>query len=549
MCLTNSTRIPIGNYQSFPSAASVGSYFGLSSHEAFLAGVYFNGFDNSNIKPGAMLMAQYNQAAVSAYLRGGSVAALTLTQLQAFSGTLDITVDGYPFVAGSFSLSAATSFSSAATEIQTALNTTLPVAATASLCTISGTTLTVGGTITGTFAPGQTVTGASVTADSIILGQLTGSPSGGAGTYQLSQTSTVGVAEAMTATGTPVVVTYDSVSGAFVVTSGASGAPSAIGFATGTIAASLALTQATGAVLSQGAAAASPGTFMTALAGLTQNWVTFFTTFDPDASGNANKLAFAAWTSGQSNRYAYICQDTDITPTESTSATGSLGYLIAQDSYSGTCLIYSPTDIGLAAFVSGSAASVDYSELNGAITFDFKSQTGLVAQVTSESVAANLTANGYNYYGAWATANQQFVFFDTGQVSGKYLWLDAFINQVWLNNALQLALMTLLTALKSLPYGTAGAALIKAACADPIAQGNNFGMFQAGVALSAAQIAEVNYAAGLKIDTTLTNQGWYLQVLPATAQARSARTSPPITLWYVYRESVQSIALASIEVQ
>jgi hypothetical protein len=69
---------------------------------------------------------------------------------------------------------------------------------TCTLCTISGTTLTVAGTLTGTFTVGQIVSsGASVTAGSQILQQLTGTR-GGAGTYQLSASSTVSSGEAMT---------------------------------------------------------------------------------------------------------------------------------------------------------------------------------------------------------------------------------------------------------------------------------------------------------------------------------------------------------------
>ena len=65
-------------------------------------------------------------------------------------------------------------------------------------CTISGTTLTVAGTLTGTFTVGQIVSsGSSVTAGSQILQQLTGTR-GGAGTYQLSASSTVGAGESMT---------------------------------------------------------------------------------------------------------------------------------------------------------------------------------------------------------------------------------------------------------------------------------------------------------------------------------------------------------------
>jgi hypothetical protein len=66
----------------------------------------------------------------------------------------------------------------------------------ASACTISGTTLTVGGTITGTVAVGQIVQGNGVTQGSQIIALGTGA--GAAGTYTLSLSSTVASAEAMT---------------------------------------------------------------------------------------------------------------------------------------------------------------------------------------------------------------------------------------------------------------------------------------------------------------------------------------------------------------
>ena len=58
--LTNSTQVPIGTVISFASAAAVGTYFGLASAEYAAAVVYFNGFDNSPKKPGAVKFAQYN---------------------------------------------------------------------------------------------------------------------------------------------------------------------------------------------------------------------------------------------------------------------------------------------------------------------------------------------------------------------------------------------------------------------------------------------------------------------------------------------------------
>jgi hypothetical protein len=59
----------------------------------------------------------------------------------------------------------------------------------------------------------------------------------------------------------------------------------------------------------------------------------------------------------------------------------------------------------------------------------------------------------------------------------------------------------------------------------------------------------VNAAAGLAIDTVLSSQGWYLQILDATPQVREARGTPPCTFWYMDGGSVQNINLASVEVQ
>jgi len=62
-------------------------------------------------------------------------------------------------------------------------------AATSTASSISGTTLTVGGTITGTFAVGQVISGTGVTTRTYIIALLTGT--GGAGTYAVNNSQTV----------------------------------------------------------------------------------------------------------------------------------------------------------------------------------------------------------------------------------------------------------------------------------------------------------------------------------------------------------------------
>lgn len=468
--LTNNPRVPIGSAPRFPTADAVIDYFGAGSPEANLASVYYNGFNNSTKKPGSLGFYQYPTAPVSAYLRGGSLAAMTLTQLQALSGTLSVTLDGTVKTSTSINLSAATSFSNAA---------------------------------------------------ALIAAAFTGGPT----------------------------VTFDSIASAFVLTSTTTGAPSTITFATGTLAAGLSLTQATGAVTSQGAVAATPATAMAALKKLTTNWASFMTTFDPDnGAGNTQKLAFAAWNVTQNNRFLYAAWDQDQAPTVGAAPT-SLGAQVKANSMSGVAPLWSPAD--KAAFLMGYVASLDFSATNGRATAAFRSQDGLTADVTDGDVYTNLIANGYSCYGDFATANDDFDFLSNGQIGGQFDWIDSYVNQIWLNNQFQLDMMTGLTTYNSIPYNPDGDALIEAMVKDTITQFKNFGGLRAGVQLSSTQAAEVNAASGLAIDGTLFTAGWYLQVLASATppEVRVARGSPPFNFWYMDGQSVQVLQMASVLVQ
>ncbi len=469
--LTQNTAVPIGSVMPFTTSTDVDNFFGASSNEALLAAEYFQGYNNATALPGQLLFVQYPENAVAAYLRGGSVAALTLTALKALAGALTLTVDGTPITSSAINLTAATSFSDAATIIQAAFTTP------------------------------------------------------------------------------PFSVTYDAQRTAFLFTTTLTGSTATIGFASDTLAAGLMLTQATGAVTSQGAAAASPSTFMGTVTAVTQNWVDFMTVWN---ASTVEKEGFAEWTSQQNNRYGYVMWSSDAAATVYPDTTTALANIIANN-YSGTVGIYcSPTldPNGLAAaFVLGTAAAIDFTRKNGRITFAFKYLDGIPASVMDPETASNLELNGYNFVGQYATANQGFTFFYPGSVTGKYDFFDEFLNQVYLNSQLQLAILELYTNVPSIPYNSDGYGLIHAACMDPIDQALNFGSIRPGVTLSASQAAQVNNAAGMPIDQVLRTRGWYLQILDASAQVRAARGSPPMTLWYMDGGAVQQANLASIVVQ
>lgn len=476
--VSDNSRVPVGGVLSFASAAAVSTFFGPASDEYALAQTYFGGYDNSTLKPGTLMFAPFLSADRAAWLRSGSLAAMTLAELQALSGTVILTVDGTLKTSASINLSTATSFSNAAT---------------------------------------------------LIAAGFTGGPT----------------------------VAWDAITSTFTFTSGTTGAASTITVATGTMATALKLTTATGATLSQGGDADTPTTAMNNVVANTQNWVDFMTTWEPDID---DKTLFAVWASAQNQRYAYIAWDTDAQAAVNGSTT-SFGAIAKSLAYEGivpvsgdaTTVTAQGSTLAvearkLAAFVMGAVASIDFSRFNGRITAAFKSQAGMLPTVTDQQLAANLLENGYSFYGSYATANDQFNFFYNGQMSGKWKWLDTFVNQVYLNSQFQLALLSLLTGIGSIPYTEAGYSLVRAAMQDPINQGLNFGSIRAGVTLSASQAAQVNSAAGRKVDDQIQQNGYYLQILDPGAQVRGNRGTPVVNFWFTDGGAIQKINVASIDI-
>ena len=544
--LSQNLLLPTGGVNSFGSAAAVSAFFGPASAEYTAAQTYFLGYDNSTVKPGTLYFAPYNLAPRSAWLQSGNLAGMTLTQLQALSGKLVITVDGVTYESSAINLSSATSFSNAASTITTAfssdltctwdaINSTFQFSSTttgtsstmsyavgtegtATACTSSGTSLTIGGTVTGSFNVGDIVEGTDSTntipQNTTIISQTSGT-AGGAGVYVISHAATPGNLTSCTVSG------FDS---------------------NGALAVGLAITPSTGAILSQGAALDTPATAMANVILNTQNWVDFTTMWEPNL---AYKELFAVWTNAQNSRYAYIAWDTDAQAIVNGSTT-CFGAVAKSLAYTGVVPVYNT--LALAVFVLGAVASINNAQTNGRITSAYKSQSGFIPTVTSQQTLTNLIANGYSAYASVATANTGFSYFYNGQTTGEWEWLDTFVDQVYLNSQFQLALLELLTQVGSIPYNQSGYDLISAAMADPIAAALNFGAIRTGVTLSAAEIAEVNAAAGNNVAPIIFQQGYYLQVLDPGAQVRGNRGTPVINFWYTDGGAVQQITLASIDI-
>lgn len=411
------------------------------------------------------------------------------------------------------------------------------------LATLQGYT----GTLTITFA------GVPLTSTNIVLTALT-------------QTAMAAAIEAAFTT-PPFSVAWDAVRSMFVFTSTTTGATETITFASGSLAADLLLTQATGATLSQGAAQDTPATAMNNVVAVSQNWATFSYLTEPVL---ADKQGFAEWLSTQDDQYGGIIWDSDVLASTA-NATEPFGVIAQANKYTGIICIggdptlgaLGPLTMNVAAFLQGMIASVNYSQTNGAINYSGKSANASVAVLptcANLQTYQNLLANGYNCYGAFASRNEGLTFFSNSNAPGTFPWFDAYVDQIWLSAQLQLALLNLYTTVNDIDYDPSGYGMIRAALiGQPTANGSatnngpinnalNAGVIVIGKTLSSTQALAVNSAAGANVAGIIQSNGYYLQILDPGATARNNRQTPIINLWYSGRSGIQQFSLSSIDI-
>lgn len=344
---------------------------------------------------------------------------------------------------------------------------------------------------------------------------------------------------ALDAVVTGATVTYSSLTGAFQINSPATGASETITYATGTAADLMNLTEDKGATLSQGSDVQTQTENMNAIKRESQNWVTFTTLYKAD---DTEHLGLAEWASAQGIDYLYVGW-TDDARLLVQGSTNSIADKIDEAEYGSNNLVYD--NVNVAVFVMACAASINWERYQGTINFAFKSADGLAATVTDETTAALLNAKGVSYIGKFATRNDAFTFFYDGKMNGKYGYIDAFINTVWLKNVMQLSVMNGLTNAGRVPYNDRGYTLVRAWLQDPVNRAVNNGTIDPGVEMSESQKAQVYSEAGKDLSTELYTKGYAILVEDAGAAVRVGRQSPNVSVYYTYGGSINRIEVAS----
>ena len=337
-------------------------------------------------------------------------------------------------------------------------------------------------------------------------------------------------------------VTYSSVTGAFTVTAGTAADGVNLEVTGGTVAEALGFGNA-GAVVSAGADAETWTKILNTVAAQSQNFATFTTVTELTSAADA--LAIAGWVQTQYNngsQFLHVLWTTDTSVTVAGDTTSPIAQ-VREIEPEGVAAVYG--GIKYAAFIMGAAASIAWDYANSTITFAFKAQAGLGANVQDQAVAAVLKAGKINFMGNYATRNDDFVFLQTGACFGRFAWIDTYLNATWLNSALQTQIMAGFEMAPRVPYTDPGYTMIRAWVQDVADRAINNGVIDLGVNLSQTQKAELMREAGVDITTELYNSGYYLQIVDAPAATRQARESPACNFWYTYGGSVQRLNLPS----
>lgn len=498
--LTANNRVPFNVAKQFTNVNDVGTFFGTSSDEYKYAQKYFASYEGTLKLPSLITYWLFVTTALAPYVRSKTNnTALGTFKALPNTTTLKFTIDGTERTTGAIDLTGATSLTQVASIIQTALRAVSGVPATTT-CTFDA--------VFKEFSISSAQTGATHTMD------------------------------------------YCK-----------DGSPSTNGLAT-----LLGLTQSAQATLSQGSDALTTADNLTNLLVQTRNFIniSYMPSVDVDANNYEILLDVCAWLTNNPNYYFlyYSTNDTILNNTDGgatvVTALVNAGYgeIVSVTSDDGISNQFQPnvgiylnySDYDLAGAIAGTGASIDYTAPNGTISFAYKTYTGIVPLVTTDEGYVNVLSNGFNFYGFWGTAAEQFNASFNGQFGGIYKWLDNFYNQIWFEDYIQVTLANLLRAVNKLPANAQGVGQIQGSVNAVLKVAGVNGVIQSGnIFDNAGENAVLIAQAGTtNVITQLQNAGVFVLYPPITSIVRTTRVYNGIKIWYTNGQSINRLSINTI---
>ncbi len=529
LILTKNAIMPANTLYSFTDSSQVSEYFGEISEEANLANIYFNSYENAYKSPSTLLFYQRAEEDLSAFILGASIDTqeISIANLKkCINASLECEIVGNSILLEGIDLSSANSYSDVAQILENALQYKA---------------------LDYLDAPSEEEEPEPEPSPELEPEQELDNDLEDVEENEILST---GTNFSLTSVNTENSIVYEALANAkvaylsykkaFMMTLSLKGENSIISACSGDLAELLGL--GTMATISKGIEAQSQSQIMEQILTKSQNWVNFTTAYMPEKE---EVLGFATWANAKNVSYLYLYADDDDKLFQADSI-DTIAYELQERNLSSVAGQYKSLEY--CAFIMAIGASIDYSRQDGAITTAFKSQSGLAASVENQEMAEALMANKMNFVGEFATRNDNFIFNYPGQMFGSYQWIDVYWNAIWLNNALQLALLEGLASSPRTAYSQKGYAQVRAWMQEPINKALNNNVIEAGISLSESQKVQIHREAGKVISSEIENFGFYIQILDASASQRANRQSPTINLWYTYGGAINKLSLSSTSI-
>ena len=299
----------------------------------------------------------------------------------------------------------------------------------------------------------------------------------------------------------------------------------------------LSMTKATGAYLSNSIATQTPAQNMDAIVSFDKNWVSFAKLI---TLTDADQLALCNWAAERGTNYTYVLFTTDTTVLDINNNDNIIGQ-VNELNIKNIIKVFG--GIELAAFTMGVGACINYTQVNGVLTWAFKSQTGLAYTCNSDQEYDVLTAKGVNFYGNFSSKSDTYLFYQAGKISGDYVFIDNFYNQVWLSDALQNKAAVLFKNTRKIGNGDVGYQQIRSTIGLVMSYALINGVCQTNVEVSEEEAKALENILGFDISGDIYNNGFYLQIGNPTTENKVNRVAPDSNLFYTNNGAIQKLPI------
>lgn len=309
------------------------------------------------------------------------------------------------------------------------------------------------------------------------------------------------------------------------------------------------ITQATGAILSQGTPAMTPQQNMNNIIAQTGNFVGFTNNFDTSSDINfSTVMALTSWANSQNNKYIFFSWSLDPNLLITPQSTSTVAYYLANNGYgtiapTGQITFSAPIYLNASSvdFVCaqlGALASINYNAANSVVGLANKTYSGITPIVNNQIQYNAAILNGCAFYGSFASRANTFNLTANPVLGGIFQRPTNLYNQAWLADAVQTSEITYLNKTPNPTFTDLTA--IKGVILDVLNQGLINGVIQAGNTFSAQTAAALKLQAGVDITSNLTNNGYYLQVIAPPPSQATLRTLT-VNIWYSNGGNIEKI--------